>query len=109
MADETRDALAVMLDQLLGDPERDTATREFLARETANAILATFVVVPRSDIVGTEYGWRRSEGDVEVNGPDLGELRSYIREVTGQDAGLYFEHLTRRLAVIPLPAEERHE
>lgn len=39
-----RDQLADLLDIHLGDPERDTVTREFMARETATLII--------------EMGWR---------------------------------------------------
>ncbi len=47
-----RDQLAALLDILLGDPERDTATREFLARETATSII--------------EQGWRPPPRRIET-------------------------------------------
>lgn len=61
MSDTTRDALAKLIDQLLGDG--DTAVREFMARQTADAIVERFLVVPRSDIVGTEYAVRHIASD----------------------------------------------
>jgi hypothetical protein len=78
---------------------------QVFAAHVVDAVLAEFLVVPRSEIVGTEYGWRRSEGAVEVNSEDLAGLSAYIRELTGEDSGLYFEHLTRRVPapVTPLP------
>lgn len=68
MSDTTRDALALLLDQLLGDPETDTVTREFLARETATTITERYRVVPRSDIT-IEYG-------VEFRSMTIGNHRS---------------------------------
>jgi hypothetical protein len=72
------------------------------AAHVADMIGMQFLVVPQNEVVGMEFGWRRSEGDVEINAPDLDALRGYIREITGHDRGQYFEHLTLRL---PLPEE----
>lgn len=57
MSDPTREVLA----ELLARSRRGiTARVNDTDRHQAGAILAEFLVVPRSDIVGTEYGWRRA-------------------------------------------------
>lgn len=64
----TPDDLALLLDQLLGDPERDTETRNFLAREMANAILDRYLVVPRADMA-EEWALHDTAGDPDCS-PD---------------------------------------
>ncbi|MFG1794204.1 hypothetical protein [Nocardia sp. NPDC049149] len=54
--------------------------------------LDEFLVIPRADIVITEYGWQRQDDDVEVNGSDLDELRQYVRTL-GADGGRFYEYI----------------
>jgi hypothetical protein len=108
----TREALArVISDHQLtgrisigcaGCPGLEFMTAVEHAEHVAEMIAMQFLVVPQNEIVGMEFGWRRSEGGVEINAPDLDALRGYIREITGHDRGQYFEHLTLRL---PLPED----
>lgn len=59
---DTREALA----RLLREHRTPVPDDGYPADEydcCADAILAEFLVVPRSDIAGTEYGWRASPGD----------------------------------------------
>ncbi|WP_280448424.1 hypothetical protein [Nocardia brasiliensis] len=76
MSDTTPDALAVLLERLLGDPDRDSATREFLAREAADAIRTEFLLVPRTE-VRTEYGVRyRTVGEGRIASADVARHRA---------------------------------
>lgn len=90
---DTREALAQLLINELVFPQR--------AYLLTDAILTEFLVVPRSDIVSTEYGTRYSDGDVFGN-QDRGRVVRLAERLHGVEA---VQRPLLPWSVIPLPED----